>query len=131
MANYYSKTRTNMFKVLDEKRYKEIVGNLICDGRIFSENVGKDGETYHFIAADGNLEYVDPESDDEDLDLNLFLKELQKILPDDQVVIIEEVGSEALRYLVGYVIVLTSKEVRSMSLDQWANDAAKEMLQIS
>ena len=85
--------------------------------------------------ADWEADYEDgfEVDDDEDLgydeyDFDEFLTRLQKILPDDEAFVYMEAGNEKLRYVVGFVVVVTSKEIKSMSLDTWAKEQAKQLL---
>ena len=50
------------------------------------------------------------------------------ILPDDEAFILESSGYEKLRYVTGWVVVVTRKEIASMSCDAWAKKKAKELL---
>lgn len=57
-----------------------------------------------------------------------FYEELQKILPDDEAVILMESGNENLRYVTGTATVITSKEVRFLDMSHIAIETASKML---
>lgn len=127
MANYMAVSRTNYFRVTDEEKYKELFEMLTSEDTIedFTET-GIDGTIYHGFGCYGDVEYYDEESDEYDFDG--WLSKLQKILPDDEAFILESSGYEKLRYVAGWVVVVTRKEIASMSCDAWAKKKAKELL---
>ena len=128
MANYMATTRTNYFRVTDESRYSELFNKLSCKDYIedFTEN--KNGIIYHGFGAYGTISYLVGNEDDCEYDWDEFIKELQKILPDDEAFIYMESGYVKLRYVTGFVLVVTNKETKSMSLDRWAKEQAKLLL---
>ena len=126
MANYEATTRTNYFRVTDEEKWQELFEGLISHDEIDDYTKKKDGITYHGFGAYSSIEYMDAET--EECDFDIFINELQKILPDNEAFIYMEVGNEKLRYLTGIVIVATNKEMRSMSLESWAKEQAKLLL---
>lgn len=62
------------------------------------------------------------------VDMNTFYEELQKILPESEAFILQEVGNEKLRYLVGAVTIVTKDEIKCLSIDEIAREEAKKML---
>ena len=138
MADYLATARTNYFRVTDEEKYSKLFNRLRCEDRIedFTEN--KDGVIYHGFGAYGSIDYLASNEEDsdylagdeEDSEYNWdeFITELQKILPDDEAFIYMESGYEKLRYVTGFILVVTSKEIKSMSLDSWAKEQAKLLL---
>lgn len=125
MANYNAVSRTNYFRVTDEEKYTNLFNNLVSEWDIEDFTEVKDGITYHGFGSYCPIDYLD---ENEEYDFDLFLTELQKILPEDEAFMYFEVGYEKLRYLVGYTYVVTKKEIRSMNIDDWAKDTAKEIL---
>lgn len=125
MANYMSTSRTNYFRVTDEKRYQELFNNLCSEDNIHDFTEEKDGILYHGFGAYSSVEYMD---EDEEYNFDAFLAELQKILPEDEAFIYFESGFEKLRYVVGFSVVVTSKEIVSESIKGWAVKKAKELL---
>lgn len=125
MANYMSTSRTNYFRVTDEKRYEELFNNLCAEDNIHDFTEEKDGVLYHGFGTYGSVEYID---EDEEYNFDTFLKELQKILPEDEAFMYFESGYEKLRYVTGFSVVVTSKEIVSESINNWAIKKAKELL---
>jgi hypothetical protein len=132
MANYMGTSRTNYFRVTDEDKYQELFKNLrSTEDDIHDFTTDNNGVIYHGFGSYSSIDYVvsvDDEYDDEEYDFDAFLHELQKILPDDEAFMYFESGYEKLRYVGGYVLVCTNKEIRSTSLDHWAIEQAKQLL---
>lgn len=126
MANYMGTCRTNYFRVTDEEKYQELFSNLVAEDNIHDFTRVKDRVLYHGFGSYDSITYYDEESDECDFDF--FLDELQKILPDDEAFIFMESGYEKLRYVTGYVVVCTSKEIKSMNMSSWAIVEARKML---
>ena len=127
MANYMAVTRTNYFRVTDEDRYKELFEMLTGEDNIedFTKRT-EDGVILHGFGCYGDVEYYDEENDEYDFDE--WLSKLQEIIPNDEAFILESSGYEKLRYVTGWVVVVTRKEIASMSCDSWAKKKAKELL---
>lgn len=104
-------------------------------------------DTYTKIASDGDekgllhgfggtgiFEWVDPdlpENEDGDFaesDIDEFYHRLQKLLPDNECFIYQEIGHEKLRYLVGYGVVVTKNDIKSTNISDWCAKTAKEIL---
>ena len=71
--------------------------------------------------------------DESDVDINddgilEFYQELQKILPDHEAMIYMEAGNEKLRYVVGWVTIVTNKEIRFINMKDVALRTVKDML---
>ena len=125
MANYNAVSRTNYFRVTDEEKYEKLFNSLISEDDIEDFTEVKDGITYHGFGSYSSIDYLD---ENEEYHFDLFLTELQKILPEDEAFMYFEVGYEKLRYLVGYTYVVTRNEIKGMNIDDWAKDTAKEIL---
>ena len=126
MANYYGASKTNYFRVTDEEKYQELFNNLVAEDEIEDWTVCINGETYHAFGAFDGISYLDPET--EEYDLDLFLQEIQKILPEDEAFVYFESGHEKLRYVGGYVCIVTKEEIKDENLESWAKKQAKSML---
>lgn len=63
-----------------------------------------------------------------DSDMITFFQKMQTILPDGEAMIVVEVGSEKLRYLVGCATIVTKEQIQSVDLCDYALRKAKEML---
>lgn len=139
MANYYGVSRTNYFRVTDEQKYQELFSRLCGEDKIddFTKTL-EDGTLCHGFGSYCSIDYMkpiqveaeDPEDSYEDYecDFDAFCHELQKILPEDEAFIYLESGYEKLRYVVGYYIVVTAKEIRSSGIEEMAIAAASDML---
>lgn len=136
MANYYSTSRTNYFRVTDEARFDELFKNLIgIEDEVYDFTEIDDGVTLHAFGCYGSIDYKKPmqnnsEEDDEDYDCDFdsFLAELQKILPEDEAFIYTECGHEKLRYITGFSIVVTKTKIKSVDIRSGAVELARKML---
>lgn len=132
MANYYGKTRTNYFKVTDAEALCEL-SNIVCgDEDDVHLEIQKDenGTKCYMLWCEGVILGIPDADDDEyyDYDYDEFIHRLQKLLPDDEAVIITEVGNEKMRYLVGQIAVVTNKDVQWRNLNSLGKEIAREML---
>lgn len=57
-----------------------------------------------------------------------FYQELQKILPDQEAMILMEVGNEKLRYVVGLATIVTNKEIRYINMEDAALKTVRSMV---
>ena len=138
MANYMATARTNYFRVTDEEKWQELFNGLCCEDEIHDFTEDREGVKYHGFGAYASIEYmskvyIEGETeedgyDDYEYDFDEFITELKKILPDDEAFVYMEAGNEKLRYVTGFVMVVTNKETKSMSLDSWAKEQAKLLL---
>lgn len=127
MANYNSVGRTNYFRVTDEKRWNELFENISANyGKWDYSETTNDGHILHCFACEGGLDYREPNSYDSELDY--FISELQKILPDNDAMIYTESGHEKHRYVIGYSLVITSKSIDWLQLPELAMDVARTHL---
>ena len=127
MANYIATSRTNYFTVTDEEQYKKLFCNLTAESNI--EDFTKtdlDGKIVHGFGAYDSIGYIDP--DTEENDFEIFLQELQKILPEGEAFIYLESGHEKLRYVVGDIIVVTANDNVRLSISEQAKLLAKSLL---
>lgn len=128
MANYYGTTRTNYFRVNDEKEYERLVSGLCGEDNIHDFTcIGDDGVLRHGFGSYSSLHWVDPD-DEENEGLEEFLEKLSKILPEDEAFILLESGYEKLRYVTGWCCIVTSKEIRYREISDVAIKEAREML---
>ena len=112
--NYTSQTRTNYVRLADGKT-KQDWDNLIPN--IMFEDFGKsiDSETekgepqYGFIGKPLSLKTREDSDFDYDELFNKIVKQFQSIIHPDDVLIIEEIGSEGDRYYVAQAEIITTK----------------------
>ncbi len=118
MANYVGHARSNYFRVRDETAFLGWVETL--PGVV----ARRDGTPERFVLlvedADGggwpNRRYYEDMEDEEEIDLHA---ELAEHLAEGEVAILEEVGAEKLRYLVGYAVAVNYLgETLSVSIDE-------------
>jgi len=142
MANYYCKIRTNYFSVTDEEKFKKVIASCRASDaiEIFDEKQ-KDGSIKYGFFCDGSihglpdtedeaLESEDKYDSDEDYDYNYdaFCEALQEILPDNDAILITEVGNEKMRYLVGDCTIITRNYIKVITLRDEAMNLARKML---
>ena len=143
MADYHAKIRTNCFAVTDEMKFRNIISSCSANDEIiiFDEKQDDGSKKYGFYCF-GSI-YGLPETEDNDTAVNseesseyedcdysydLFTQALQEIIPDDEAVIIIEIGNEKMRYLVGRCTVITRNDVKYGDIVSVAEKLAQEML---
>ena len=137
MANYYSWTKTNWFRINDEFRFKHILFNLRVFGEglyddhklIHSSHPDKDGYFYHKLMCYGDLcgPYNKELGDYEDIEKVLY-KPLQDLLPTkEDVFVLKYIGAEKLRYVdAGYTIV-TKENIVYNHIDRLISTEVSEL----
>ena len=126
MANYTCVARTNYFRVTDEGKYQELFKKLVSDDDIVDfTKTSEDGIILHGFGSYGSIDFM---TDADEYNFDEFIKKLQSILPEDEAFMFFEAGHEKLRYVCGYCVVVTNKEVRSLSIDDYALTVAKQLL---
>lgn len=124
MANCTAVARTNYFRVTDEEKYQELFKHLVADSKIQDFSKEQDGILYHGFEVYSLIDYeVDGE-----YDFDIFLEELQKILPKEEAFIYQDVGNEKLRYIEGSAIVLTAEGCQIMNITEWIENSLAEMI---
>ena len=106
--DYQCKTRSNYFAIREgrEAKLKALLDH--CGLRMWKEN-DPYGVTRYAFGVDGDFVGIPyrgtiPEEDPDGCggDRNAFFRELQAVISEDDAVIIQEVGTEALRYATFY-----------------------------
>ena len=130
MANYCCTIRTNYFHVKDDESFEKLMSNVVGeDLHIFNSTDKNGNKTYGFGCYCSIYGYSeDVEDDDYECDYDKFINGLQECVCEDDAVIIFEAGHEKLRYVVGDVMVITSKDVKYESILNIGLAFAKEML---
>lgn len=119
MANYMGSARSNYFRVRSETAFLGWVETL--PGVVARREDGDPERLALFVEdADGagwpNWRYDESTGDEEELDLYY---ELAGHLADGEVAILQEVGAEKLRYLVGYAVAVNHRgETLAVSIDE-------------
>ncbi|CAN5625847.1 hypothetical protein BH24ACT20_BH24ACT20_00350 [soil metagenome] len=119
MANYVGHARSNYLRVRDEAAFLGWVETL--PGVVARREDG-DRERFVLLVEDGddggwpNWRYHEDVDGEEEIDLHA---ELSEHLAEGEVAVLEEVGAEKLRYLVGYAVAVNHKgETLSISIDE-------------
>lgn len=130
MANTNTITRTNYFRVTDEKKYQELFETLSAEDEIYDFTKTCNETILHGFGSYSDINYYpsDEYIDENGYPLDGFTKELQKLLPEGEAAIIKDISWEKLRFVFGGAYVITSKEIRYISLDDTVLDAARDML---
>ena len=133
MANYGGYARSNYFRVRNASAFLSWVETL--PGVVARKEDGP--ERFVLLVEDGddggwpNWRYYEDMEDEEEIDLHA---ELAEHLAEGEVAILEEVGAEKLRYLVGYAVAVNHRgETLSVSIHEiyqkvreagWNNDVS-------
>lgn len=126
MANYYETARTNYFRVTNEERYKELFNKLLSEDDIVDFTfTDKEGITWHGFGSYGCIDYKVSE---DDFNREVFFKEMQTILPDNEALIFMASGYEKLRYVTGYSVIVTNKDIQYVDIINDAISKARMML---
>lgn len=131
MANYCATIRTNYFSVKDEVRFRELMQSVSAEDEVhIFEQPQSDGSKKLGFGCYGSIYGIPagPDEDDSENDMDCFLDALQKLVCEDDVIIMTEVGNEKLRYVIGCSTVITSKEILGVGIPDKALHLAQELL---
>lgn len=135
MANYCCAYRTNYFKVKDNEKFKEFMTHVYAeDLEVFHKKDENGNELYGFGGYGGISGYFNNENEYEDSDeawdnaYDNFIDGLAKQVAEDDAILLFEVGNEKLRYVVGSVVVITSKAYAYRDITDVGVEIAKQML---
>ena len=139
MANYICTTRSNYFRVNDADGFVEFMDHIHGtedDVDLWAKDVQTDSgvvKYYGFGCYGGILGFLqngDDYSDDEfDQAFDKFIDGLQKYVADDDAVLIMESGFEKLRYVTGYVTIVTKDRCATIDMVLQAQHLASEFLE--
>lgn len=132
MANYYATIRTNYFSVKDEVKFREIVDSCSAEDTVHLFEVEQpNGSKLFGFGCYGSIYGIPPgeDEDDDDNNLDAFYDALQEVLPEDEAIIITEIGNEKLRYLIGCCTVITHNGIQFIDVRDKAVGLARTMLQ--
>lgn len=126
MANYYCTTRTNYFHVNNIEKFKDLINHTypIGDIEINEQKDDKGNSTFCF----GCHGTIDGLAVNGSLSQDAFYNELQKIVAENDAIIIFEAGAEKLRYVVGEALIITHNDIKRLSIDDLAVKEAGKML---
>ena len=135
MANYCCAYRTNYFKVKDNEKFKEFMTHVYAeDLEVFHKKDENGNELYGFGGYGGISGYFNNENEYEDSDeawdnaYDNLIDGLAKQVAEDDAILLFEVGNEKLRYVVGSVVVITSKAYAYRDITDVGVEIAKQML---
>lgn len=133
MANYMGTIRTNYFAVKDEAAFRSIVDSCAAEDTVHIFEIQQDdGSTKFGFGCQGSIYGITSDSDNEeiqfDTDISDFYMELQKIVADDDAIMVTEIGYEKLRYLIGYCTIITSKCITGVDLEYEALKRTRRVL---
>ena len=135
MANYCCAYRTNYFKVKDNEKFKEFMTHVYAeDLEVFHKKDENGNELYGFGGYGGISGYFNNENEYEDSDeawdnaYDNLIDGLAKQVAENDAILLFEVGNEKLRYVVGSVVVITSKAYAYRDITDVGVEIAKQML---
>jgi len=126
MANYYASCRSNYFKVKDEVQFRNWIEDF--DVEVITDEVN--GEVLlGFISTEefGTIPYIEEDKDEGIMENRFLVEEISDYLKDGETVVIQEVGSEKMRFLNGYSIAIHSNgDFINLSLNEIYGMAMKK-----
>ena len=125
MANYEATVRTNFFSVKNPTALKELIDSIEAEDTVslFTHEL-PDGSMQYGFGCYGSLFGI---QDNED-GLHAFYEALQKLVCENDAILIFEIGYEKLRYVVGCCTVITSTDMQCVDIRQQALDLAAKLL---
>ena len=126
MANYYCTSRTNYFHVNNVEKFKDLIGRTYPIGDIeVNEQKDDNGNSTFCFGCHGTIDGLDV---DGCLSQDAFYNELQKLVAENDAIIIFEAGAEKLKYVVGDALIITHDDIKRLSIDDLAVKEAGKML---
>lgn len=134
MANYICKIRTNYFRVKDPDAFRNFMGMVYgAEGNVeLWESRDGNGVVQFGFGADSGIAGLRSGEENDDLDessYDAFIEGLQLHVEDDDAVIILEIGSERLRYVVGSATIITKQHCEYLSISDIAKERAAQLLE--
>lgn len=118
--NYYGKMRTNWFKVTDKEMLAEYVSELEGEGLCIRV---RSSDNLFCITCNGELYY-----DGRSVNDSGFYNLMQKIIAEDDAMIVMEIGSEGTRYFVAYADIITRNSITYVNLEESVTFKVREIL---
>lgn len=130
MADYLCKCRTNYFKITDEAAFRALCESCHSNNRIEIFSRGEDENKQYGFLCDGMIYGIpeDPKDEDSGENYDAFISGLQELLPKGEAILLQEVGSEKFRYLIGAVLVITATETKYVEIKEIGLKIARELL---
>lgn len=132
MANYYGAVRTNYFHVKDEAQFRALMAKAAGDEDgiyLWDDERDKEGNQVFGFGVYGGISGIpDDEGEFDDDSYDRFINGLQACVADDDAILIYEAGHEKLRYVIGSVLVITSKACEYLDLQGVGCEKARQLL---
>ena len=130
--NYTSQTRTNYVRLADGKTKQDwdnLISNIMFEdfGEIIDSETKKGEPQYGFIGKPLSLKTLEDSDFDYDELFNKIVKQFQSIIHPDDVLIIEEIGSEGDRYYVAQAEIITTKLHEVVTLQDAVENKLSEL----
>lgn len=131
IEDYHSKYKTNYFSVTNESKLKEIIDSCEVAGEGELKLLkSKSGNKYSFCC-DCNLYGVLYGLKKDEDPFEWLLKDLQKILPEDEAILLIEVESNNITYLTEICTIITKDKIQNISFYNKVLKTVRSMLQNS
>lgn len=127
MADYNCWIRTNYFGVNDENALRELINRCSANGEMKLYSEMHDGKKKFCFTCNGTIYGLTQEEESEE-DFDTFVAALQGLLPVGEAILLQEVGYEKFRYLVGSVLIITHDSTRYIDMKSIAMAEAKKIL---
>ncbi len=133
MADFIGCTRTNYFHVKDEKSFLEIMDRAVSDSdsiEVWEESDENGGKVFAFGLFGSIIGFYPEGASDEDdpVERDVFFLGLQSVVADGDAIVFTEAGHENLRYIGAWATVITSSDIKYVSLEAASLKLAKETL---
>jgi hypothetical protein len=106
MANYEARFRTNNFRVKNKEQFEKFIDTLIGTDSEIQLDTNKDQYTLYGYTSIPSEIYDAHKDTYTGID---FYAEMRKYLADGEVMIIQEIGNEKLRYFTGLAVAMDNK----------------------
>ena len=128
MANYTGITRTNLFRVNDEAAFRKLTKRIACEDDLIVMEKIHDTQKYFGLACYSTLQLLDEGGEDIIDDIDELYFALQQVLHQEDMIILFEIGHEALRYVAGSYVIITSHQIYYGGLKEAAEAKALEFM---
>lgn len=132
---YTACSRTNYFKVVDEKQYQELFSKLISENTIKDFSKEKNNQIYHSFGSYAPIYYNNLKDSKSNSTLEVidtgniydFVLALQPLLPDNEIFIYQENGNFELEELESILLLATNKKIIHTSIQDLLEIKQKEL----
>lgn len=128
MANFYTKCKTNYFRITDVEKFKEICDNICAEYNDQCFTVSSDEPCKVCIAFDGPFTYERRTNGKLAEDSYEVFHDLKEILADGESIIFTEIGWEKLKCVTAGATIVTKDDVQFVHLNAVALEKARDML---